>query len=280
MSIHQVVSALVYLISVFILFLIGKWIYDKLNRRFDLRFELVENDNFALAIAVVGYYLGLVFAIGGVLSGPTYGIFEDLIDVFYYGIVAILLMNISAIINDKIILRKFDNIKEIIEDRNAGTGVIVAANHIANGLIISGAISGEGDLITALVFWILGQLALIVSVYVYNLITPFDIHDEIEKDNVSVGVAVAGILIALGNIIRIGIAGDFVSWQTNLIQFIGFVIFGLVMLPVLRILTDKLLLPGVRLTDELVNQEVPNIGAGAIEASAYIAASLLLGWVV
>ncbi|MFQ5582999.1 MAG: DUF350 domain-containing protein, partial [Calditrichia bacterium] len=141
-------------------------------------------------------------------------------------------------------------------------------------------ISGEGDLVTAVVFWLLGQLALILAVFVYNWITPFDIHKEIEKDNVAVGVAVAGIMVALGNVIRIGISGDFVSWQINLTQFLGFLIFGLVMLPLLRIVTDKLLLPGVRLTDELVNQEKPNVGAAAIEATAYIAASLLLGWVV
>lgn len=280
MSLNQVISALIYLISVFILFLIGKFVYDKLNRRFDLRVELVEKDNFALAIVVAGYYLGLVFAIGGVLLGPTFGILEDLFDIFFYGIAAIILMNISAVINDKIIMRKFDNVKEIIEDRNVGTGVIVGANHIAIGLITAGAISGEGDLVTAVVFWLLGQLALILAVFVYNWITPFDIHKEIEKDNVAVGVAVAGILVALGNVIRIGISGDFVSWQINLTQFLGFLIFGLVMLPVLRIVTDKLLLPGVRLTDELVNQEKPNVGAAAIEATAYIAASLLLGWVV
>ncbi|MFQ5585123.1 MAG: DUF350 domain-containing protein, partial [Calditrichia bacterium] len=131
MSLNQVISALIYLISVLILFFIGKFVYDKLNRRFDLRVELVEKDNFALAIAVAGYYLGLVFTIGGVLLGPTFGILEDLFDIFFYGIAAIILMNISAVINDKIIMRKFDNVKEIIEDRNVGTGVIVGANHIA-----------------------------------------------------------------------------------------------------------------------------------------------------
>jgi len=281
MSIHQIISGIIYLVSAFILFILGKFVYDKLNKRFDLKTELVERDNFALAIAMVGYYLGLVLAIGGVLMGPTFGLAEDLFDIFYFGIVAILLINISAIINDKIILRKFDNVKEIIDDRNAGTGVIVGANHIANGLIIGGAISGQGgDLITALAFWFLGQLILILAVIIYNRITPFDLHAEVEKDNVAVGVAVAGILIALGNVVRIGISGDFYSWGINLTQFLGFAVFGIIMLPIIRFFTDKILLPGVKLTDELVNQETPNIGAGAIEAIAYIAASMLLGWVV
>ena len=45
-----------------------------------------------------------------------------------------------------------------------------------------------------------------------------------------------------------------------------------------RLLTDKLLLPGVKLDDELVAQEEPNLGAGLIEAFSYVAAALLIGW--
>ena len=281
MSIDQVLTAIIYLAAVFLLFLVGKFTYDKLNRKFDLQKELLHRDNFAVAIALVGYYLGLVLALGGILIGPSTYWLDDLVDILFYGVVSIALLNLSAYINDKIILYKFDSTKEIIEDRNAGTGVIQAANHIAVGLVVYGAISGQGgDLITAGVFWILGQIALIIASFIYNLITPFDVHEEIEKDNVAVGVAFAGMLIALGNVIRIGLSGDFISWQINLTQFVGFVVFGLILLPVLRLATDKLLLPGERLTHELVRQETPNIGAGAIEAFSYIAASFLLGWVV
>ncbi len=281
MSIDQVVTAFIYLVAVFFLFFIGKFVYDKLNRRFVLQEELLQKDNFAVAIAVVGYYFGLVFAIGGVLVGPATFWLDDLIDILFYGIVSIGLLNLSAFINDKIILYKFDNIKEMVDDRNVGTGVIVAGNHMAVGLVIYGAISGEGgDLMTAGVFWLLGQAVLIIASLLYNLITPFDVHDEIEKDNVAVGVAFAGMLIAIGNVIRIGLAGDFLSWSENFSQFGGFVVFGLILLPLVRFVTDKILLPGESLTKELVHQEKPNVGAGAIEAFSYVAASFLLGWVV
>jgi uncharacterized membrane protein YjfL (UPF0719 family) len=281
MSIDQIITALIYLVGVFFIFFVGKWVYDKLNRKFALREELLEKDNFALSLAVTGYYLGMIFALGGILMGPSAGLVDDLIDILFYGLISIILLNLSNVINNKVILYKFDNVKEIIKDRNAGTGIIEAANHIAIGLIIYGAISGEGgDLITAAVFWILGQIFLILAGLIYNWITPFDIHEQIENDNVAVGVAFAGMLIALGNIIRIGASGDFVSWQVNLTQFLGFVIFGLILLPVIRLITDKILLPGARLTDELASQENPNVGAGVIEAFSYIAASFLIGWVL
>ncbi len=280
MSLDQIIMGIIYLVSVFILFFIGKLIYDKSNRHFKLREELVKKDNFALALAVFGYYFGLVIAMGGVLSGESQGLVSDLIDIFFYGIISILLLNLSIFINDKVVLYNFKNVKEIIEDQNAGTGIIEAANHIAVGLIIYGAMSGHGDLITAAAFWILGQLVLILASIVYAKMLSFNIHEEIERDNVAVGVAFAGMIIGIGNIIRIGSMGDFISWYDNLSVFFSFVLFGLILLPILRFVTDKLLLPGEKLTDELVNQEKPNIGAGTLEAFSYIGASFLLGWVV
>jgi uncharacterized membrane protein YjfL (UPF0719 family) len=281
MTLDQIVSGLVYLIAVFVIFFLGKFIFDKINPKFKLKEELVEKDNLALALAVTGYYLGLIFVIGATLLGPSSGLFEDLVDIVVYGIMGIVLLNISNILNDKIILYKFNNVKEIIEDQNCGTGIIMAANYFANGLILYGALSGQGgDIVTALVFWLCGQFVLIIAAFIYNLITPFDVHEHIEKDNVAVGVAVAGIMIALGNIISTAVAGDFISWQINLYQFISFVVVGIILLPVMRFVTDKILLPGRSLTDELINQEKPNIGAGIIEAFSYIAASIILGWVL
>ncbi len=281
MTLDQVVSGILYLIAVFILFVMGKWVYDKTHPAFRIKEELVEKDNMALAVDLMGYYLGLVFALGGILEGPSVGIVDDLLDIFFFGAVSILLLNLSMFINNRMILPRFDNYKEMIQDQNVGTGVVQAGNHIAIGLIINGAVSGQGgDLITAAVFWILGQLGLILAAKVYNTITPFDIHDAIEKDNVAVGVAFAGVLVALGNIIRLGTMGDFYSWRVNLTGYGQYYLFGIVMLPVVRMATDKLLLPGARLTDEVVHQQHPNVGAGILEAFSYIAASWLLGWIV
>ncbi len=279
--IDQIITGIIYLVSVFILLFIGKWVYNRLNPRFNLKEELVKKDNFALALAVAGYMLGLILAIGGILEGPSAGWIEDLYDIFFFGIISIALLNISIVLNDKIMLYKFDNMKEIIDDKNEGTGIVEAANHIAVGLIIFGAVSGEGgDLVTLIIFWITGQAVLILAGFIYNLFTSFDIHEHIEKDNVAVGVAFAGYMIATGNIIRIALSGNFISWQENFTTFAVFVIFGLIMLPIIRLITDKILLPGEKLTDELINQEKPNIGAAAIEACAYIGASFLIGWVI
>ncbi len=220
MSWNEILTGLIYLAVVLVLVVIGKWVYDALHRGFVLRTELVEKDNLAMALTVAGYYVGLAIVLGGVVSGPGSGVLtEDVIDLVIFGLMAIVLLNLSGWINDKIIFSKFDNQKEIVQDRNTGMGAIEGCNHVAVGLITAGALSGEGGLLSGAVFWILGQAGLIVAGLLYNKMTSFDLHEQIENDNAAVGVAFAGVLIGFGNIIRLAGEGDFVSWTQSLSEF-------------------------------------------------------------
>ncbi len=252
-----------------------------LHREYKLNFELVEKDNAALALAVVGYYFGLVLAIGGTIAGPSAGLVEDLYDLAIYGILSIILLNISWFLCDKLILYKFRVSEELIRDHNQGTGVVSAGISVASGFIIYGAVSGEGGSIwTVLVFWALGQVLLILAGLVYELITPYNIHEEIEKDNVAAGVSFAGALVSIGIIIGLAGEGDFTAWSIDLPVYIGFAVLGLILLPIIRLLTDKVLLPTVKLSDEISAQEKPNVGAAYIEAFSYIAAAFIISWCV
>lgn len=278
-----VYDAVVYIMAAFAIFLIGKFIYQLLHPSLKVKEELVKKDNFAFAIAHVGYYIGLLFAIGSAIVGPSNGLLTDVIDIAVYGLLAIVLLNISIFLSDYLILRKFSMRKEIIEDQNVGAGVVEAATSVASGLIIFGAVSGESDnllfgILTAVVFWAFGQLALIVTTRIYNWITPYNLHEHIEKDNVAVGVGFAGAIIAIGNLIRFGLTGDFDGWLPTFTEAGFELVVGLILLPVMRLITDKILLPGERLTDEIINQEKPNVGAALIEAFAYIGGSVLITW--
>ena len=59
-----------------------------------------------------------------------------------------------------------------------------------------------------------------------------------------------------------------------------YMIVGLILLPGARILTDRILLPGRNLADELVSQVKPNQGAAFLEASSYIGTSFLITWCI
>jgi len=142
--IDAILTTVVYLGSSFALFFIGKYLYQLFHRGYNVKEELVEKDNLAFALAHTGYFIGLVLAIGGVMMGESAGLLMDLLFIGVYGIISLILLNLSIIINDKIILRKFSVKKEICEDQNAGTGLLEGASSIATGLIIMGSVYGEG----------------------------------------------------------------------------------------------------------------------------------------
>lgn len=276
---EALLNMLAYLGACIVLFIIGKLVYHLFNPKIKVAWELVENDNLAFSLSYAGYFTGLVIAIGGSIVGPSYGLVEDLKLIGMYGGLSILLLNISIFINDWLILRKFSVKKEILTDKNEGTGIVQAAVTIATGLIIYSAVSGQGGGIhTAIGYWAIGQVVFILISFIYDLITPYSIHEHIEKDNVAVGVGFAGALVAFGIIINHALSGDFFGWEFIAEDVLIELGIGIVLLPILRFIADVVLLPGQKLTDELINQEKPNIGAAVIEAFVYIGSAIFVTW--
>ncbi|MBL4752560.1 MAG: DUF350 domain-containing protein [Flavobacteriales bacterium] len=277
-TVDGVLTALIYLIASFVLFFIGRYVYKLVNKKIDIDHELVEKDNLAFAFANVGYYIGLLIAIWSLYVGEDLGhILGNLINIFIFGLLSIVLLNASVFITDKLVLRKFDLRKEIVEDQNVGTGVIEGAICVANGLIIHGVMAENPDNYFGIIgLWALSQVFLLLVTWVYNFITPYDIHEHIEKDNVAAGIGYAGAMVAIANLIRHGAQLDADTWL-EVVENLGTETgIGLIMLPLARLLTDKILLPGRKLTDEIVNQEKPNVGAGVMEAFGYVGGSILI----
>ena len=281
MKLDLLISGLALIAAFYIVFLIGKWANDLLHKEFKLNVELVEKDNDALALALSGYYMGLVLAIGGCLVGPGGNLLSDLIDLAIYGPLSIILINISWFVCDKLMLYKFKINDELIRDRNPGAGSVSAGVSIASGFIMFGAVQGEGGNIwTVIAFWGMGQIMLIASGWFYNLITPYDLHDEIERDNTAAGVSFAGAIISMGIVVGLAAESDFESFAESVPDYLFYSAAGLVLLPLIRLLTDKILLPGVRLSSEIAEQEKPNVGAAYIEAFSYIAGAFIIYWCI
>lgn len=254
--------------------LLSKMVNDWLTP-FSVDEELTLKDNVAFAISIGGYLTATTIVFVGAMTGPSKGIFQDLLLVGGYSILGIGLLNISRYINDSCILYKFSNVKEIITDRNEGTGAVQFGSYVASGLIVAGSISGEGGgILTAVAFFVLGQVALIGFTWIYNVITPFDVHDEIEKDNVAAGIAFGGALIALGFILMKGASGNFISWSHNLKKFALDALLIFLLLPIVRIFFDKIIIPKSDLNHEIKNDR--NIGAGFLEAMVMIGFSVVL----
>lgn len=281
MNLDDIITAIIMIVGFYTLFYAGKFVNQLLHREYNLIRELVQEDNPALALGIGGYYLGLVLSIGGAIEGPSRGITADLIDLCIYGVLSIILMNLSWFVCDKLILHKFKITDELIRDQNEGAGAVLFGVCVGSGLVIFGSVSGDGGTIwTAVVFWFIGQVMLIIAALIYNIITCYDIHDEIEKDNVAAGISFAGVLIATGMLVGTAAKADFESWSVLFSEFIPVALFGLILLPLIRLLTDKILLPTVKLSDEIAQQEKPNMGAAYIEALSYISSAFVICWCI
>jgi len=235
--------------------------------------EELRKNNLAVGIKVSGYFLAIVLIISGACFGESLGFLKDLQEITLYSSLGILLLLFSGFLNDKIILYKFDNTKEIIKDQNIGTATVIFSTYIASGLIVAGSITGQGGgVLTLLTFFMLGQIALVLFSKIYDLITKYDLHREIEKDNIAVGVSFSGMIIAFGIILFKGVSGDFTDWYLDLTNFSIEVIAGILILPVFRILFDKVLIPKIDLDQEL---SAGNVAVGFLEAVIMISVALV-----
>lgn len=268
----------VYMLVCFLLFLSGKFLYQLLHRGVDVDAEMVDKDNFAFAITHVGYFVGLLLAICGAMAGFKHeSLMQDLMITFGFGFGAIVLLNLAIILNDKVIFGGLELKKSIVEKENIAVGVVEAANSIANGLVIYGVLTVESEhIFVALVFWLIAQVLIISMAMLYNKIMPYDVFAKIYAGNAAVSVALAGFLIGMANIIRYAIESEHSDWGDSAIAIGIQLVAALIAFPIFRFLTDKLLLPKRSITDELVNQETPNVGVGLVEAFAYVSASVLI----
>ncbi|MGV7222481.1 MAG: DUF350 domain-containing protein [Nitrospinales bacterium] len=270
---NDLLQGLAFLALCIILFWVSKAVKD-IFTPYSINAEL-RKSNIAVAVSLTGYLFATIIVLLGALLGPSKHFFHDIYSFVGYSLLGIVLLNVSRVINDKIILSKFCNIEELIRDQNVGTAAVEFGSYIAAGLVVAGSIHGTGGGIhTALAFFVMGQITLVLFARLYNVITPFDIQKEIESDNVAVGVAFGGTLVALGIILFGGSVGNFISWQYNITNFVISVATSFIFLPIVRFIVDKVLLPKTNLNKAI--SEDRNIAIGLLEMSVVISFAVIL----
>jgi uncharacterized membrane protein YjfL (UPF0719 family) len=275
----NVLEAIAFLAVCFVLCWIGKLLYGLFHPGTAVDREVIARDNVAFAIPLGAYYLGIVIALGAPLSGQARGdVVGDVASLASWGLLAVLLLNVASAANRFLLFRGFDLDREILQRNNVAAGIILGGSHVANALLILGALAGEGGLVPAAVFWIYAQLLLALAARTFLATVRYDLAAEIRRSNRAVGCSLAGLLIAMGNLLRMAITGSFTGWSPAFTAATSYAVAGLVLLFVARSAADWLLLPGVTIHQEVVEQEVPNVGVGYLEALLYFGASLLVGW--
>lgn len=274
----DVARAPAFILLYLVLFLLSKWLKGVL-RPYDIDHELATKDNQAVALATSGYYLATAIIYCAALVGPTNGLRDDLIAVGGYALLGLVMLNLSGWFADLAILRKFSDTEQLVQQKNAGVGTVHFGIYLATGLIAAGAISGEGGgVLSAVVFFLLGQASLLIFGFLYEKLSPYDMHDELLKQNTAAGIAFGGHAIALAIVIMNASAGNFVDWKSDLLQFATVNLVAFIFLPVIRLAVDRLVIPGQSLAREIRDDR--NVGAGILEATSAIAFAAVLAFLL
>lgn len=257
----------------------GKLFYEKTSS-FSFHDELTERDNPAFGICLGGYVLGIAAALTGVFPATGTGVARAAVDMTTGGVMAILLLRASMVINDRLILNRFSINVEMLRDRNLGAGAAVAGSSLGTGLVLAGALTGESlswlhSVRDIAIYWAAGQALFVAGGWAFCRTAGYDVQKTMEDDNnTAAGLSLGGFLAALGVLLWAVLQNASSDLLLELQLIVAAAVLGLPLLLLATILTQKLLLPRINLPKEIAVDK--NSAAGVICATASLATALLL----
>lgn len=249
-----------------------------------LRVLLTDHDNPAIGLAAAGYLFGVIWTLTVLLSSPGgRGLWGDIVDILLYGVLGIILLTVVSLLTCRFFLGM--HVRDQLEEHNVSAAIVVAGVYVATSLTYSGSLSGEGGgFWILLLFFILGQLALLLMTYVFRWLTGYDDVHEIASGNIAAGLALSGLLMAMGIIVGGSAAGDFTTLGDSIVGFLLSLLVFLIFYPVRQVIVQGIILGGgLRLRAILLDQEIAedrNVAAGLMEAVSYVSTALFISYVV
>ena len=269
---------LLVILAAVVLLALARWVQQWLYGQ-TLHAMLTEDDNPAMGIAIAGYLFGVFWTVTVLLGNLHYELLPDLRNVLLYGGIGIGLLTVVALGTCRAFLGT--GVQQQLAARNVAAALVVAGVYIATSLTYSGTLSGEGGgFWIMLLFFLLGQLALLGITYAFRWLTSYDDVQEIAAGNIAAALALMGLLIAVGLIVRRAVSGDYTSFFHSLGSFLLALLLALVFYPVRQVLVQWILLGGpMHWRHSLVDSEIThdkNVAVGLLEATAYVTSALFL----
>ena len=256
----------------------------------DSRDELAEKDNMAFGLALAGGAVAVALILAAAAAGeaaPTFGV--ELGVVAAYVAVGLVLLKVGILINDWVVFHNF-SLKSSIMAQNTAAGTVQAANLVALGVLINGAINwADGGLaqglISVVVMFLLAQLVVLGVTRMRAAIYAKRNDGEgwqaaIEGGNTALGVRYMGHLI--GTALASSSAGGMVAFVAGadggaMIAYVAWFVWAVVLavaLLVLSMLAQKVILRGIDVVEEVDRQR--NVGVAAIEAAVFVGIGLVI----
>jgi uncharacterized membrane protein YjfL (UPF0719 family) len=248
--------------------------YWSKRRGLNVDYAIEEDSNFAVALQRAGLYLGLAIGMYGVISGPSAGFTKDVLAILGYGSLVSVFFLGARVFNDYVILGFVRN-EEQLKRGNRAVGFVECGGYIATGIIAMSSMIGQGgNALTAISFFIIGQILLLAVSYLYGLMTRWNLRTEIENGNAAAGLLLGGIMVAVAIAIHGAIASDFVSWGDNLTLLAIEGSLAVAFMLLLSKVVDWLFLPGTDIETEVVRDK--NIAAITVVVATKIVGALAI----
>jgi len=257
---------------------LSRLFYIAFYPHFNIKEELTIKKNLAFSLSYAGHFLGLILVVGGAIIGRYEQMLYDDLHIILFGVLGVLLLHLSEIITDKIAVWNV-NLNSEIEQKNISAGITKMSLSIASGICIMGALIGEKDNFSlAILFWAVSLCILIFTTKIYFKMMPYKMDEEILKKNIPVSIVYLGVASSISILIFYGDSSTFYSVKGALVNLGMYTGIGLICLPVIRYITDKIILPGQKLTKHILSGDASSLGFAIIEATIYISVALLLVW--
>lgn len=267
----------IYLIQALFFLWLGSRIYATV-RKVNLAHELTQKDNPALAISYGGFLAALAIVVASVIQAPspldlTWQ--REFLSATYWTAGSLILLLGTLFINDFVMFPRFQNRKEILEDRNTGLASVEAAAFISTALLFRASLTEQitpvdlGEPWLTLLYFGIGQALFLLYSKIYPKVARLELSSELRKDNPAVGISFAGSLTAFAILLATA-KTRYDSLPTLILLALAYV----VVLSLFRFAIHLLFSGKVSLAKEL--QTDRNWGLGILEAVISLAIAFIL----
>ncbi len=232
----------------------------------------IKNGNLAVALRRGGFYLGIAVGMFGAVSGPSQGFVVDVANLIVDGLIITVLLFVARAINDFIVLGNVSNAKAI-RNGNMAVGFVEFGGYLATGIVAMAAFAGEGSLLSAVIFFVAGQVVFLAVAHLYDIFASGEILEEIEFGNTSAGLVVGGLMVATSVALFGAIAGDGGNLLPDLFSFAVYATVAVVALMVVSVVADHLLLPSVKAEAEIQER---NVAVSVVLVAVNIGVALMI----
>ncbi len=237
--------------------------YDPVN-------EMLFRDNPALGVRYALFVFAVVFALLGIFDhsqGDSGAWFFT-----QHALLAVLLIYLSRYLNDWFILYHFSNNREVVQEKNVAVALVEGATYLASAYVIAGAFyDWENGLSVALLWFVIGQLLLIILASLYRIVGK-GVDAALDAQNLAAGIALGSFLLSGGMVCGAVISGPSQGWRSDVLIVALYLGAWLVLMLVAHVISDHLSFRSTRLGEEVIEQR--NIAAALFKAVVFISVTL------